>query len=94
MQNDNREDHIRERAYQIWEKEGRPDGHHERHWQEASDEWSTAEAAYHKGGVASSDEGASSGIASDLQPGGTTPGGGSAPGADAMGASEKTRKSA
>lgn len=56
-----REEYIRERAYQIWEKEGRPDGHHDRHWQQAAEEWGTAEAAYHQGGVASSDQGASNG---------------------------------
>jgi len=26
---------IRERAYQLWETEGRPDGHHEAHWLQA-----------------------------------------------------------
>ncbi|HZG30727.1 MAG TPA: DUF2934 domain-containing protein [Ensifer sp.] len=56
-----REEYIRERAYQIWEKEGRPFGHHDRHWQQAAEEWSTAEAAYHQGGLASSDQGASIG---------------------------------
>ncbi|HWU61614.1 MAG TPA: DUF2934 domain-containing protein, partial [Ensifer sp.] len=61
MEQRSREDYIRERAYQIWEKEGRPDGHHDRHWQQAAEEWGTAEAAYHKGGVASSDQGASNG---------------------------------
>jgi hypothetical protein len=58
MEQRSREDYIRDRAYQIWEKEGRPDGHHDRHWQQAAEEWSTAEAAYHKGGNASSDQGA------------------------------------
>ncbi|HXV24150.1 MAG TPA: DUF2934 domain-containing protein [Alphaproteobacteria bacterium] len=33
-----REDRIRERAYQIWQKEGRPLGHHERHWYQAEAE--------------------------------------------------------
>ncbi len=61
MEQRSREEYIRERAYQIWEKEGRPDGHHDRHWQQASEEWSTAEAAYHQGGLASSDQGASIG---------------------------------
>ncbi len=61
MEHRSREDYIRERAYQIWEKEGRPDGHHDRHWQQAAEEWGTAEAAYHQGGVASGDQGASNG---------------------------------
>ena len=33
--NRHHEDLIRERAYQIWEDEGRPDGASERHWQQA-----------------------------------------------------------
>lgn len=33
-----REAAIREKARAIWEKEGRPDGHHERHWIEAERE--------------------------------------------------------
>lgn len=28
----------RERAYRIWEDEGRPDGMHEDHWQRAEDQ--------------------------------------------------------
>ncbi len=61
MEQRSRDEYIRERAYQIWEKEGRPFGNHDRHWQQASEEWSTAEAAYHQGGLASSDQGASKG---------------------------------
>lgn len=30
-----REDHIRERAHRIWEKEGRPDGRAAQHWERA-----------------------------------------------------------
>src|SRR5690242_12870768 len=26
------DDAVRERAYEIWEREGRPDGQHESHW--------------------------------------------------------------
>ncbi|HYD98562.1 MAG TPA: DUF2934 domain-containing protein [Alphaproteobacteria bacterium] len=29
------EDRIRERAYQLWEEAGRPDGAHDQHWEEA-----------------------------------------------------------
>lgn len=29
---------VRERAYQIWEREGRPEGGHERHWMQAERE--------------------------------------------------------
>ncbi|WP_085027089.1 DUF2934 domain-containing protein [Ensifer aridi] len=34
----NREELIRRRAYAIWEQEGRPEGQHERHWEQASRE--------------------------------------------------------
>lgn len=30
-----REESIRERAHRIWEREGRPEGAHDRHWEEA-----------------------------------------------------------
>lgn len=33
-----REQHIRTRAYEIWEREGRQDGGHEAHWQQAEQE--------------------------------------------------------
>jgi hypothetical protein len=32
-----REQRQRERAYQIWEDEGRPEGAHEDHWKRAED---------------------------------------------------------
>ena len=35
---DEREDRIRERAYRLWEGEGRPHGRHEDHWRQASQE--------------------------------------------------------
>jgi len=34
----NKDEQIRQRAYQIWEHEGRPEGGHERHWHQASEE--------------------------------------------------------
>lgn len=37
MDND-RHEKIRQRAYEIWMREGRPDGAHERHWQQAKQE--------------------------------------------------------
>ncbi|MBO0129406.1 DUF2934 domain-containing protein [Agrobacterium burrii] len=40
-----REAAIREKARAIWEKEGRPDGHHERHWTEAEREVSAGAGA-------------------------------------------------
>jgi hypothetical protein len=33
-----RHEKIRQRAYEIWEREGRPEGQHERHWHQALDE--------------------------------------------------------
>ncbi|WP_207478782.1 DUF2934 domain-containing protein [Arenibaculum pallidiluteum] len=35
---DDREDRIRQRAYEIWEKEGRPEGRHDQHWSQAETE--------------------------------------------------------
>lgn len=35
MQDD---DKIRQRAYQLWEDQGRPEGKHEDHWRQASNE--------------------------------------------------------
>ena len=35
---DRHEDRVRERAYAIWEKEGRPDGEDLRHWSAAEAE--------------------------------------------------------
>jgi hypothetical protein len=32
MAMDNKEQHIRETAYRLWEEDGRPLGHAERHW--------------------------------------------------------------
>lgn len=29
---------IKQRAYAIWEREGRPEGRHEAHWQRASED--------------------------------------------------------
>jgi hypothetical protein len=33
-----RDDHIRRRAHEIWEREGRPHGRHEEHWAQAARE--------------------------------------------------------
>lgn len=35
---EDRERRIRERAYRIWEEEGRPEGRAEHHWRQASQE--------------------------------------------------------
>jgi len=39
-----RERRIRERAYAIWEEEGRPSGREHEHWTQAEDEIHAAEA--------------------------------------------------
>lgn len=33
-----RHEKIQQRAHEIWEREGRPDGQHDRHWRQAVDE--------------------------------------------------------
>ncbi len=32
---DERENQLKQRAYEIWEREGRPHGRHDEHWQQA-----------------------------------------------------------
>ena len=40
------EERLRERAYAIWEREGRPDGQAERHWAQAEAELGGTPAAH------------------------------------------------
>ncbi|YCI07121.1 DUF2934 domain-containing protein (plasmid) [Ensifer sp. D2-11] len=35
---DEKEERVRRRAYEIWEREGGIDGDHERHWEQATSE--------------------------------------------------------
>ena len=35
------EERVRQRAYEIWEEAGRPDGQHNAHWQQACHEIET-----------------------------------------------------
>jgi len=35
---DDRQDRIRQRAHEIWEKAGRPEGAHQEHWEQATAE--------------------------------------------------------
>ena len=37
-----REETLRQRAYEKWEADGRPEGQHEKHWRDAESEFSTA----------------------------------------------------
>lgn len=39
-----REQRIRQRAYEIWEREGRPEGEQDRHWRQAEKEIEGEEA--------------------------------------------------
>lgn len=84
-----RETRIRERAHELWESEGRPEGRERDHWERAAREVDG------EGSQDSSDRGAlnnreeiptaSVGSASGLQPGGTSPGGGPGAGAGSIG---------
>ncbi|MBN9242013.1 MAG: DUF2934 domain-containing protein [Mesorhizobium sp.] len=42
---DDRHERISQRAYAIWEREGRKDGDHERHWLQATGEIDAEDAA-------------------------------------------------
>lgn len=72
---DERYERIRRRAYEIWEKDGKRHGDHERHWHEAADEIDKENSMRSTVGE--------SGLASDLQPGRVQPDG--APGRGATG---------
>lgn len=52
---DDRDDLIRSRAYEIWEAEGSPNGRHDQHWAQASQEIGEAQQ---EGGVGPSAESA------------------------------------
>lgn len=79
---------IRERAHQIWENEGRPDGREMQHWEQASreiDAESTGQGV-DTGKVLPPGSGAGSqGLASGLQPGGSIPSGGPGTGVGSVG---------
>lgn len=38
MSSKDRDERIRKRAHEIWENEGKAEGNHERHWQQAASE--------------------------------------------------------
>jgi hypothetical protein len=42
---ENRDERIRQRAYEIWEREGRPEGRHDEHWRRAAEEELAREGA-------------------------------------------------
>jgi hypothetical protein len=42
MEND-KSKRVQNRAYELWEKQGRPEGRHEEHWKQAEEEFSVEE---------------------------------------------------
>jgi hypothetical protein len=40
---DEKNNRLKTRAYELWEKQGRPEGKHEEHWQLAEKEFSSEE---------------------------------------------------
>lgn len=47
-----REDRIRQRAHEIWEAEGRPEGQADHHWSRAAEDLDREDAAIQREGVA------------------------------------------
>ena len=47
-----REDRIRQRAHELWESEGRPDGQADRHWSRAAEDLDREDAAIKREGIA------------------------------------------
>ncbi len=45
MDQNEREQRIREHAHSLWEQEGRPEGRHEEHWRHASEAIDPAQGA-------------------------------------------------
>jgi hypothetical protein len=68
-----KEERIRLRAHEIWEREGRPEGKEAEHWERASREIESEEAGENQdeGGRSGADQGD---VSSHPQPGGTAPG--------------------
>jgi hypothetical protein len=65
---DERERRIRERAHEIWEREGRPEGAQEEHWRRASEEIDAEDQS------ASGSSPGEGGVANPAQPGAAIPG--------------------
>ena len=53
-----REERIRQRAYEIWEKEGQPEGHAQRHWERAAQDLDQEDAEIRREGIAGEKPGA------------------------------------
>lgn len=63
-----RDEEIRKRAYEIWEKEGRPEGKHQDHWSEAEREFGSS-AEDHSDGSMNKQNGSASADADFPAPG-------------------------
>ncbi|MFE0759213.1 DUF2934 domain-containing protein [Inquilinus sp. NPDC058860] len=77
------EDRIRARAYEIWEIEGWPSGRDQEHWDRALREIQSGERAESADIAPPGDT--ADGVASGLQPRGTTPSGGPGAGPGGIG---------
>jgi Protein of unknown function (DUF2934) len=83
-----RDQRIRQRAYEIWEEEGRLDGQHSEHWDRAAREIDAREGVGGGGPAQTGHSGPAAtegGLSTGLQPGGMSPGGGPAAGAGSIG---------
>ncbi|WP_026187039.1 DUF2934 domain-containing protein [Ensifer sp. BR816] len=63
-----REELIKRRAYAIWEQEGRPDGQHQRHWEQAAREMQGQGASNPDGGESLESEGATNAVSTPKTP--------------------------
>jgi hypothetical protein len=66
--NNRRDDQIRRRAHQIWEREGRQHGQHEKHWHQASREVDDEEASEHETGREPANSNADARLTDDHEP--------------------------
>jgi hypothetical protein len=82
----NRNERIRIRAHEIWEREGRPEGRQAEHWEQAEREIESETGGEQQDGSSGlSAVSESGGLSSTLQPGGTIPGGGPGAGQGSIG---------
>ena len=65
---DDKQERIRQRAFEIWEQAGRPDGDHEKHWHQAVEEIEAEEGPF-GGGVLYDEANVADRPPSDLKPG-------------------------
>ncbi|WP_161951911.1 DUF2934 domain-containing protein [Sinorhizobium americanum] len=63
-----REELIKRRAYAIWEQEGRPDGEHQRHWEQAAREMEGQGTPSPNGGDSLETEGTTNAVSTPKPP--------------------------